>query len=173
MSLIRHPLIMATLAVSLLTACQKSEQSAAVVPTEIDAHTTCSLDGMLLTDYPGPKAQIKYEGEADPSFFCDTVELFHALLQPEQVRAVQAVFVQDMGKADWDTPRGHWMDAKKAFYVLGSVRKGSMGPTIASFAQEADAQKFAAKEGGKVLRYAEIKPDMVDLSGGAVHDMKM
>ena len=48
-----------------------------------------------------------------------------------------------------------------------------MGPTIASFAQEADAARFAAEYGGKVLRFADVKPGMVDLSGGALHDTKM
>ena len=48
-----------------------------------------------------------------------------------------------------------------------------MGPTIGSFAQEADATKFAAEYGGKVLRFADIKADMVDLTGGALHDTKM
>ena len=89
------------------------------------------------------------------------------------VRAAKAVFVQDMGKAKWEQPVGHWIDAKTAIYVLGSKRHGSMGPTIASFAQEADAVKFAAEYGGKVLRFGEITADMVDLSGAALHDTRM
>ena len=48
-----------------------------------------------------------------------------------------------------------------------------MGPTIASFAQEADATKFAAEYGGKVLRFDAITKDMVDLSGAALHDTRM
>jgi len=158
---------------ALLGACSKPESTTATAPGEISAQTACSLDGMLLADYPGPKAQILYEGQADPVFFCDTVELFHTLLNPEQVKTIRAVYVQDMGRADWDNPRGNWVDAKQAVYVVGSKRKGSMGPTIASFAQEADAQKFVAQFGGKVLRYGEVKPDMVDLSGGALHDSRM
>lgn len=165
--------LLATLSLLMLTACQKAEPNLAAVPTEIDPQTTCSLDGMQLADYPGPKAQILYAGEAKPTYFCDTVELFHALLRPEQVKTVQAVFVQDMGQADWDNPRGHWIDAKTAWYVHGSSRKGSMGPTIAAFATQADADKFVAAYGGKVLKFAEVKPEMADLSGGALHDSKM
>ncbi len=144
-----------------------------LAPVEIDRSTSCELDGMLLSDYPGPKAQVHYAGQAAPSFFCDTVELFNTLLAGEQVRAIKAVYVQDMGQAQWEQPVGHWIDAKTAIYVLGSKRHGSMGPTIASFAQEADAVKFAAEYGGKVLRFADIKADMVDLSGGALHDTRM
>ena len=76
-------------------------------------------------------------------------------------------------QADWNAPKGHWIDAKTAVYVVGGKRHGSMGPTIGSFAQEADAKKFAGEYGGKVLRFAEITPAMVDLSGGALHDTRM
>ena len=158
----------------LLSGCsEQAAQQRSLAPVEIDRSTSCELDGMLLADYPGPKAQIHFAGQDKPSFFCDTVGLFSTLLAGEQVRAVQAVYVQDMGKADWNQPQGHWIDAKTAFYVLGSKRHGSMGPTIGSFAQEADATKFAAEHGGKVLRFGDIKADMVDLSGGALHDTRM
>ena len=158
----------------LLSGCsEQAAQQRSLAPVEIDRSTSCELDGMLLADYPGPKAQIHFAGQDKPSVFCDPVELFSTLLAGELVRAVQAVYVQDMGKADWNQPQGHWIDAKTAFYVLGSKRHGSMGPTIGSFAQEADAAKFAAEHGGKVLRFGDIKADMVDLSGGALHDTRM
>ena len=162
------------LSVAALVGC--SEQATgvqAMSPVEIGTATTCELDGMLLADYPGPKAQIFYAGATEPIFMCDTVEMFHTLLQPEQVRKVAAVYVQDMGKADWDQPRGNWMDATQGLYVLGTKRRGSMGPTIASFSQERDAQAFIAKWGGKLLRYSEVTPNMADLSGGALNDTRM
>lgn len=152
---------------------ERASEAQSLAPVEIDRSTSCELDGMLLADYPGPKAQVHFAAQDKPSFFCDTVELFSTLLAGEQVRAVRAVYVQDMGKADWDHPQGHWIDAKTAFFVLGGKRHGSMGPTIGSFAQEADATKFAAQYGGKVLRFGDIKADMVDLSGGALHDSRM
>ncbi len=159
----------------LLTAgcARQSAQQASTGPVEISAGTACELDGMLLADYPGPKAQIHYADADRPAFFCDIVELFNTLLAGEQVRAVRAVYVQDMGKADWNEPKGHWIDAKTAVYVLGSRREGSMGPTIASFANRADAENFAKEYGGRVLGFADIKPDMVDLRGGALHDSQM
>ena len=168
MNRVRVTLMLA--AVAALAACGQSATSTAVVPLEIEQGTSCSLDGMLLADYPGPKAQIQYAGQTEPDFFCDTVEMFHTVLDPEQLRAVRGIFVQDMGKADWDAPRDHWIDAKNAFYVYGSKRDGSMGPTIASFALQADATKFAAEYGGKVYHFADITPGMVILDGGVLHD---
>jgi copper chaperone NosL len=78
-----------------------------------------------------------------------------------------------MGKADWEAPRGHWIDARGAFYVHGSKRRGSMGPTLASFSSEAEARKFADEWGGKVLKFADVTADMVVLDGGALHDQRM
>ena len=154
----------------LLTAC--GEPAKPVQPREIAADTSCALDGMVLLDFPGPKAQIHYD-QGDPDFFCDTREMFSILLRPEQKKRVVAVYTQDMGKAAWEHPEGQWIDARTAFYVIGSPRRGSMGPTVPSFARETDARKFAEQYGGKVMPFAEVTPDMVDLSGGASHDEKM
>jgi copper chaperone NosL len=162
------------LATGLLSACgDKATTTASLTPIEIERGTACSLDGMLLADYPGPKGQIHYADKDIPEFFCDTTELLSTLLAGEQVRAVRVAYVQNMAKADWNQPQGYWIDAKTAFYVVGGKRQGSMGPTIATFAEEADAKRFADEYGGKVLHFAEIKPEMVDLRGGASHDMHM
>lgn len=173
MTPVRRRLVSAALMAALLAGCGQSAHTEAVAPQDFDRNTSCTLDGMLLADYPGPKAQIFYSGQKAPDFFCDTVEMFHIYLTPEQVRKVTGIFVQDMGVADWDAPRGHWIDAKTAYYVFGSKREGSMGPTIASFAREQDAAKFAAQYGGKVYRFADITPDMVVLDGGVLHDRNM
>ena len=141
-------------------------------PIEPAAGVVCTLDGMSLADYPGPKAQIFYDNDP-PVYFCDTVEMFAMLLGPESQRHIRAVFTQDMANSDWTHPQGHWIDAHSAFYVTGSQRKGSMGPTFASFSQRADADAFTGKYGGKVLTFNEVTPDMADLRGGAAHDMGM
>lgn len=170
----RRRFLIAGAAAGLLAACGGEgggKQTGAAI--EIDPSTSCALDGMLLADYPGPKAQIHYDGVAQPDWFCDTVEMFSIYLNPEQARRVLSLYVQDMGKADWEAPRGHWIDARGAFYVHGSKRRGSMGPTLASFSSEADARKFADEWGGKVLKFADVTADMVVLDGGALHDQRM
>lgn len=161
-------LVVALACAGLLSACSGSEP-AAVVPVEIASDTYCSLDGMTLADFPGPKAQIHY-AQGGPDMFCDTVELFSTYLQPEQQKRIVAMFVHDMGKNDWNHPAGNWIDAKSAFYVIGSKRRGSMGPTLASFAREADARLFATSEGGKAVRFEQVTPDMVTLDGGVIKD---
>lgn len=167
---VRCALALALVAMVLSAGC--GDQAGTVQPREITGDTACALDGMLLVDYPGPKGQIQYE-LGPPDFFCDTVEMLAIYLRPEQSRRIVGVFTQDMGKADWNQPQGHWIDARAAFYVHGSSRQGSMGPTLASFAREDDAQAFARKYGGKVLRFGEVTLDMVALDGGVVRDERM
>lgn len=157
-------------ALILISAC--SEQTKPSQPVEPTASTACSLDGMLLMDYPGPTGQIQYD-QGPPDFFCNTVEMFAIYLKPEQHKRVVAVFTQDMGKADWNKPQGYWIDARTAFYVIGSKKTGSMGPTIGSFARDEDAQAFAKRNGGKVLRFDQVTFDMVSMDGGVLKDEKM
>lgn len=156
-----------------LWGCDSAPKDSFAGAGDFDKTTACALDGMLLADYPGPKAQIRYEGVVQPEFFCDAMEMLNLYLNPEQKRRVVGVYVQDLGQTTWETPRGAWVDAKTAFYVIGSKRKGAMGPTFATFAQEAAAQKFAAEFGGKVFRFGEINTSMVKLDGGALHDQRM
>ncbi len=133
----------------LMSGCEQTTVTAQ--PEELQAGTACSLDGMLLLDYPGPKAQIHYvSGETE--FFCDTTEMFSMLLQPEQRRKVTAAYTQDMGAAEWRKPVGHWIDARSAFYVKDSKLMGSMGPTFAAFAKQADAEAFIKDQGGILVK---------------------
>jgi len=162
-------LIVLITSLSVITACT---ESGPVTPADITQGTVCSLDGMLLMDYPGPKAQIHYAGQA-PEFFCDTVEMFSIYLRPEQQRKITGIFTQDMGKADWKEPKGNWIDARSAFYVYGPKITGSMGPTFAAFANRELAQAFAKEHDGKVIPFNEVNIDMVDLRGGAKHDQSM
>lgn len=156
-------------AILLLAACSPAIQQA--LAQEPSADTACALDGMVLQDFPGPKAQIQY-GEGKPDFYCDLMELFAVVLAPEQKRAVAGLFVQDMGKADWEHPQGHWIAAKSASYVVGSRKSGSMGPTLASFSTAQEATAFAKAEGGKVLPFEQITAAMLTPSGAA-HGMAM
>jgi copper chaperone NosL len=154
----------------LLVACQ--QPVAPVVPREISARTSCSLDSMILADFPGPKGQIHYAA-GEPDFFCSTLELFSVYLLTEQKKRVTGIFTQDMGKTDWEKPQGHWIDARQAVYVLGSKRTGSMGPTLAAFARRQDAEAFAGQYGGKVLRFDQVTLDMLNLTGGVMHGEHM
>ncbi|CAM2197106.1 nitrous oxide reductase accessory protein NosL [Paraburkholderia sp. A1RI_3L] len=161
----------AVLAIVVTSGCQ-NESASLPPPHEITDSTVSVLDGMSLKDYPGPKAQILYaDGQAD--FFCDTLGLFSVYLRPEHDRKVRAMYVQDMGTADWEHPTGHWIDAKQATYVIGSKKPGAMGQTFASFANRRDAEQFMKSEGGKLYRFDQVTIDMATTDGGVVKDHNM
>lgn len=170
----RKLLAAVTLASALLAACgdSQTQTSAAITPVEITRSTASIIDGMLLADHPGPKGQIHYAGQSEPEFFCNTKDMMYVHLVPEQLRKVQAMFVQDMGQADWDEPRGHWIEARTAYFVVGSTRRGSMGTTLGTFALEADAQTFAETYGGTVLRFDDITLDSVIPPDDGLSDFK-
>jgi len=155
---------------ALLAGCNPAEQ--AVAPVEPTRETTCSLDGMTLLDFPGPKAQIQYSTGA-PDFFCSTMEMFSIYLQPEQKKRITGIFTQDMGKTHWENPKGNWFDAKNGFYVLDSKKMGAMGPTLGAFARQEDAEAFAKQHGGKVLQFDQVTIEMVSMSGSSLHDEPM
>jgi copper chaperone NosL len=163
-------LLLALMLTMLALGCSKEVEVSKAA--DIDRATSCSLDGMILMDYPGPKAQIHY-GKGEVDFFCDTMEMFSIYLRPEQQKRVQALYTQDMGKTPWEQPTGNWIDAKSAYYVLGSKKLGAMGPTLAAFARMEDAQAFVKQFGGKVLKFGEVTLSMVSLDGGAQHDERM
>jgi copper chaperone NosL len=160
--------MIAAAAVALLGGCGHTAQKLAAQEPTPD--TACALDGMVLKDFAGPKAQVHYT-EGQPDFFCDLTELFGVVLAPEHKRAVAAIFVQDMGKTEWEHPQANWIDAKSAVYVVGSRKRGSMGPTFGSFSSTEGAEAFIKKEGGRIVRFEQVTPDMVKIGSVARDDM--
>ena len=152
----------------LLAACNPAPLSVAAVEPGPD--TVCALDGMVLKDFPGSKAQIHYT-EGKPDYYCDLMELFAVLLSPEHKRKVAAVYVQDIGKTDWAAPSGQWILAKDALFVVGSKKQGSMGPTFGAFSSAPEAAAFVQREGGKVVPFAQVTAAMLD-TGGAAGDAR-
>jgi copper chaperone NosL len=62
-----------------------------------------------------------------------------------------------MGRSPWNAPDdSQLIDAKDAFYVVGTGLKGAMGIVLASFSSEQAAQKLATEQGGRVLRFGDI-----------------
>lgn len=53
------------------------------------------------------------------------------------------------------------VDARQAWYVGGQPQRGAMGPTLASFATREAADAFAARFGGRLLRYKEITLEVI------------
>jgi copper chaperone NosL len=83
--------------------------------------------------------------------------MFSWVLQPENIKRDNILYVHDMVQSEWNSPLDTALiDALKEFYVIGSERMGSMGPTLASFADSKAAVGFATQFGGQVKAFADI-----------------
>ncbi len=111
---------------------------------------------MTIAQAPGPKAEAYLEDHPGVLKFGGTMDFFSFILQPENHARVQSVYVQDMAGLPWDHPIGHWIDARKAWYVSDLVMPGEMGPTLAAFRQQKDAEAFRRQFGGDLLRFDQI-----------------
>jgi copper chaperone NosL len=119
---------------------------------------------MNLLEHKGPKGQIILASQADPVWFSSARDALSFTMLPEEPKDIRAVYVSDMAKAlSWDDPGAtNWVDAHKAFFVIGSTRQGGMGaPETVPFSDKAAADKFAAEYGGRVVTYDEVPQDYV------------
>lgn len=155
-------LLMAALA--LLSACER-ETSQNITPKDLTPQTLGHYCQMNLLEHPGPKAQVFLKDNPAPLFFSQVRDAIAYTRAPEQVAPVVAIYVNDMGAAGatWERPGdGNWIPADTAFYVMGSARQGGMGaPETVPFSSQESADAFISKEGGHVMRLADITDDMV------------
>lgn len=140
----------------LITACSGEQQEQKITAVNPPEETACDVDGMILSRYPGPKGQIHYKDSKRIDYFCETKEVFRVYAEPGMPARIAAAFVQDAGETDWSRPEGHWIDATRAYYVVGSNRIGSMGKTYAPFSDKAKAEAFAGKYGGTVKTFDQL-----------------
>ncbi len=146
-------------AVLLLAACAR-EEAAKPLPVEFTRKDACVVCGMIIVDFPGAKAQIHYRnGRIDP--FCSTLDMFNFYLQPDRPGGIVAVYVNDMGKADWKHPVDHWIDATKAVYVYGGDVMLPMGEALVPFSDIKDAERYMREHGGRIVRFDDVTLEML------------
>jgi len=130
-------------------------------PVELTRNDSCSLCGMIPVNFPGAKVQIHYENGRMEQF-CSTLDFFGYYNSPGGPTRITAIYVNDMGKADSDRPAGHWIDTRKAFYVFGGDVVGIMGKeALVPFALKTDADSYAQKHGGSVVKFDEVTLEML------------
>ncbi len=156
------------LAVGLAGCGEKEEVEQALDPVAFHDSDECHVCGMIISDFPGPKGQAVEKGGVKK--FCSTAEMLGWWLQPENRLLEARLYVHDMGRSVWEHPDdGHLIDATSAYYVVGTTLKGAMGASLASFAQEQDAQALASMHGGRVLRFDEIDQALLQEAASMQH----
>ena len=150
------------LSITLLNACSdNSEQKEALhKAVAIENGDECHVCGMLITHFGGPKGEVFRKEQGGKALkFCSTRDMFSYYLDPENTRNVSQLMVHDMSKMPWGSDAiddKYLINAKTAWFVIGSTKKGAMGKTLASFSLQADAQAFAQEFGGQVLSFSDI-----------------
>jgi len=140
----------------LLGACDKPAQASYNDrPTAFHPSDECHVCGMIIDGFPGPKGEVVEHSGIKK--FCSTAEMIGWWLQPENHHGDASLYVHDMSHSPWNSPDDtQLIDAKEAFYVVGTQLKGAMGVVLASFSSQQAADKLAAEQGGRVLRFNDI-----------------
>ena len=165
----------ACLAVLLLAAgCSQPDARTEVpAPRDVTDAAIGHYCGMGLSEHPGPKGQVFVAGRKDPYWFTSVRETFAFLKLPDEPHKIIAIYVNDMAKAqDWQRPEpGTWIDARQAWFVIGSRRRGGMDVNEAvPFGDEGKAKIFVAANGGRILRFDAVPDDYIFPSANAAVD---
>jgi copper chaperone NosL len=155
--------------------CHEKASEALPPPQKLTADATGHYCGMALLEHPGPKGQIILASRTEPVWFSSARDAFSFTILAEESKDVRAVYVSDMGKApSWEKPGAdNWIDAHRAFFVIGSRKQGGMGaPETVPFSERAAADKFAEINGGRVVSFADVPPDYVLSSDAGAEDAK-
>ncbi len=147
----------------LAAACGEEQMAEAPPPAELTREAIGHYCKMIVQDHKGPKGQIFLSGKPEPIWFSSVRDTLAFTLLPEEPKDIAAIYVNDMGRASWDQPEaGTWIEAKSAWYVIGSTRQGGMGaPEAVPFSKRADAEGFAAAHDGRVVAFSEIPSDAI------------
>lgn len=131
----------------------------------VPADVRCPVCGMFPSRSPEWAAQVIFTN-GDAQFFDSPLSLFMYLgnvarYSPGRSAGdIVAHYVTDV-------PGRRWIDARSAYYVTGSTAKGPMrAGNLPAFASQEEAQRFAARRGGKVLAFADVDDALVAQLGG-------
>ena len=161
------PILLAALLALSLAGCRE-ETVASAPPVTLAADAVGRYCGMNLSEHEGPKGQVILAEGHDPFWFSSARDTLAFTMMPDEPKDYAAVYVSDMGRAQsWADPGAdNWVEARQAFYVIGSdAQSGMGGAEIVPFSTREAADAFIARHGGTVAGFAELTPDQV-LGGG-------
>lgn len=165
-------LLLPAVIVAFMTLAGCADEGEVVIPGPVALTETAigHYCGMNVLEHPGPKGQIMLGQIPEPIWFSSARDVVAFTMLPEEPKNFSAIYVSDMAKApSWEKPGAeNWVEARQAFYVIGSSVRGGMGaPETVPFSTEAAAAEFAASSGGQVVGFADIPQDYV-LGEGAL-----
>jgi len=144
-------------------AMAESSQAAVKHPMEIPENATCGKCGMYPARYPRWQSQIIFNDDTMTPFdgckcmfnFIFAMDKFDQKHSPNDIAVA---WVKDFNT-------GKWLNAEDASYVVGSNMMGPMGKELIPFADQAVAMKFQEEQGGIMMKYEDINPEVMKTLG--------
>jgi nitrous oxide reductase accessory protein NosL len=134
--------------------------AAEVKPIQHSKKDKCPVCGMFVYKYPDWVAEIAFK-EGSIVFFDGAKDLFKFYqnlkkYKPEKTtKDIAAILVTEYYDMEL-------IDAKEAFFVIGSNVYGPMGHELIPFVSQADAQEFKKDHGGtRIFEFKDIKPAVI------------
>jgi len=140
---------------------------------------SCDVCGMIISKHPGPNGQVFYADhdpeEHDPPFRFDSLQscAFDHYFK-NQDWSVEVFYVTDYSKvgpavfedggqsfvSGYESPES-FANAESVSYVVDSDVRGAMGPDFVPFSDEADANDFVDRYGGRIVSFEDVSPAML------------
>lgn len=125
---------------------------------EIPQDAKCPVCGMFVTKYPKWVAQIQLQ-DGHSHYFDGVKDMMKFYFNPTKYHSHSSEQISQINVTDYYNIES--IDAKKAFYVIGSNVYGPMGEELIPFKSEEEAKKFMNDHfGKKVVGFDEIKEDL-------------
>ena len=178
MKTVAATLVLLALLTSGLFGCAEEELAEAPSPARLDRTAIGYYCSMIVADHVGPKAHIFLRGQSEPYWFSSVRDAVAFTKLPGEPKTIVAIYVNDMGRGSWEEPDPEsWVEARGAWFVVGSDARGGMGaPETVPFAERQAAEAFADARGGAVMAFADIPEGAVlgpvppDRRGARGHD---
>jgi nitrous oxide reductase accessory protein NosL len=129
-------------------------------PVQPSSKDKCPVCGMFVSKFPNFLAIIVFE-DGLPVFFDGVKDMFKFLFEVERylparrVSAIVSIQVVDYYTLDR-------IDARGAYYVLGSDVLGPMGRELIPLRREADAREFLKDHQGlRILTFKDVNPSVL------------
>ena len=137
----------------------ETAQAATPEPMAIPENITCGKCGMYPARYPQWQSQIIFaDGKMTPFDGCKCMFNFmNGMEKFDKAHTrndIAVVWVKDFNS-------GKWINAEDAQYVVGSKKMGPMGKELIPFSDHMEAMKFQKEQGGAMMKYAEITPEVL------------
>ena len=153
----------ALIVATLTCACSDAQRENIPAPQVLTRDAIGYFCGMTVLDHNGPKGQVFLTDRKQPLWFTSVRDTIAFTRLPGEPKNIAAIYVTDIGSASWDQPEpGTWIEARKAFYVLGSDRIGGMQvPEVVPFATREDAKLFIKQHGGEIFVFESIPRESI------------